>query len=91
VLYRLHFRCTVSSVPVRILDRARARFREISHTLAAVSSSSSFWSSLTENPLYVDVAGWRFKYTIDRERKEFDVLEIIRVSDVLPAASRAIG
>jgi hypothetical protein len=69
----------------------RARFREISHTLAAVSSSSSFWSSLTENPLYVDVAGWRFKYTIDRERKEFDVLEIIRVSGVVLAASRTIG
>jgi hypothetical protein len=79
---RVDFRCSVRHVPTAVLDRVRSRLREISHTLGAVSSSDSFWSSIAESPLYVDIQQWRFKYSIERDRKQFTVLEAIRVSDV---------
>jgi hypothetical protein len=85
VPYRVQFRCPTRRVPIRVLDQLRERLREISHTLGAVSSSSSFWSSLTENPLFVEVAGWRFNYAIHRESKQFEVLEARRASDRTPA------
>ena len=82
--YRVHFRSPIGPVATAVLDRVRARLREISHTLGAVSSSDSFWTSIAENPLYVDVDGWRFKYSIDRTRKEFVVFEVVRVSSLPP-------
>jgi hypothetical protein len=83
VLYRLHFRGAIPSVPTRVIDRLRARLREISETLSTISSISSFWTSLAENPLTIDVAGWRFTYTIVREPNYFQVLEAVRVSHVV--------
>ena len=87
--YRVQFRCPTRRVPIRVLDQLRERLREISHTLGAVSSSSSFWSSLTENPLLLDVGEWRFEYAIHRESKQFEVLEARRASDRTPADQRA--
>ena len=80
--YRVDFRCSIGKVPTAVLDQVRSRLREISHTLGAVSSSDSFWSSIAESPLYVDIQQWRFKYSIERHRKQFIVLEAMRVSDV---------
>lgn len=80
----MSFRCPVGEVPIAVLDRVRSRLRDISDTLAAVSSSDSFWSSVAESPLYVDIEGWRFRYSIDRLTRQFIVLEAVRVSDVLP-------
>jgi len=63
--------------------------REIGHTLSAVSSSSAFWTSMTESPLFVDVEGWRFKYAIDGQSEVLTVLEVSRVSDAPAAYERA--
>ena len=82
--YRVDFRCSIRKVPTAVLDQVRSRLREISHTLGAVSSSDSFWSSIAESPLYVDIQQWRFKYSIDRTRKEFVVFEVVRVSSLPP-------
>jgi hypothetical protein len=80
VPYRVVFRCPVGRVPAAVLDRVRSRLREISHTLAAFSSSDSFWSSIAESPLYVDLDAWRFTYSIDRSGQQFVVLEAVPVS-----------
>lgn len=79
--YRIQLRCAVGSVQAATLGRLRTRLREIGQTLSAVSSSSAFWSSLSESPLFVDVEGWRFKYSIDRESQVLSVVEVSRVSD----------
>ena len=71
-----------------VLDRVRSRLRDVSGTLVAVSSSDSFWSSIAESPLYVDVEGWRFRYSIDRSTEQFIVVEAVRLSDV-PLAGAA--
>jgi len=76
-------------VPAATLGRLRVRLREIGHTLSAVSSSSAFWTSTTESPLFVDVEGWRFKYAIDRKSQVLSVLEVSRVSDAPAAYERA--
>ena len=81
--------CSVGSVQAATLARLRARLREIGQTLSAVSSSSAFWTSLTESPLYVDVEGWRFKYAIDRGSQTLSVLEVSRVSEAPAAYERA--
>jgi hypothetical protein len=83
------FHCRVGRVPTAVLDRVRSRLREISHTLAAVSSSDSFWNSIAENPLYVDLDGWRFTYSIDRSGKQFVILEAGRVSEATGAVARS--
>ncbi|HWE23652.1 MAG TPA: hypothetical protein VG496_06895 [Myxococcales bacterium] len=82
--YRVRVRCVLQDVPAVVVGRMRARLRDISHTLEAVSRSDSFWSSMAENPLYVDLHGWRFRYSIDRARKEFVVLDVSRTSETLP-------
>ena len=87
--YRVRLRCSVGSVPSATLGRLRARLREIGHTLSTVSSSSAFWSSMAESPLFVDVEGWRFKYTIERESQALIVLEVSRVSEAPAAYERA--
>jgi len=79
----------VGSVPSATLGRLRARLRDIGHTLSTVSSSSAFWSSMSDSPLYVDVEGWRFKYTIDRQLQVLAVIDVSRVSDVPAAYERA--
>jgi len=89
VPYRVHLRCAVGSVPSATLGRLRARLREIGHTLSTVSSSSAFWSSMSDSPLYVDVEGWRFKYAVDREQQVLAVIEVSRVSDGPAAYERA--
>jgi hypothetical protein len=89
VPYRVQLLCSVGSVQAATLGRLRARLREIGQTLSAVSSSSAFWSSLTESPLFVDVEGWRFKYGIDRKSEMLSVLEVSRVSDAPAAYERA--
>ncbi|HEX9572856.1 MAG TPA: hypothetical protein VF994_02100 [Myxococcales bacterium] len=76
-------------MPAATLGRLRVRLREIGHTLSAVSSSSAFWTSMTESPLFVDVEGWRFKYAIDRKSQVLSVLEVSRVSDAPAAYERA--
>ena len=76
-------------MPPATLGRLRARLREIGHTLSTVSSSSAFWSSLAESPLFVDVDGWRFKYTVERESQALVVLEVSRVSAGPAAYERA--
>ena len=76
-------------MPATTLGRLRARLREIGHTLSAVSSSSAFWTSMTESPLFVDVEGWRFKYMIDRRSQVLSVVEVSRVSDAPAAYERA--
>ena len=75
----------VGSVPSATLGRLRARLRDIGHTLSTVSSSSAFWSSMSDSPLYVDVEGWRFKYTIDRQ------LQVLAVIDVSRQAAEDLG
>jgi hypothetical protein len=90
VRHGLRFGCTVASVPIRVLDRLRARLRAVSETLWAASPGSSFWTSLMDNPLTLDVAGWRFQYTISREPRQIDVLDAMRISDVLPALDDAV-
>jgi len=89
VPYRVQLRCAVGSVPAATLGRLRSRLREIGHSLSAVSSSSAFWTSMTESPLFVDVEGWRFKYGIDRQWQVLTVLEVTRVSEALAAYERA--
>jgi hypothetical protein len=79
----------VGSVTSATLGRLRARLREIGHTLSAVSSSSAFWTSMMESPLFVDVEGWRFKYAIDQRSQVLTVLEVSRVSDAPAAYERA--
>ena len=69
---------------MRVLGQLRARLRELSETLAAVSPASSFWASLTENPLTIDMAGWRFTYTIRRDPGHLEVLAAVRICDVVP-------
>ena len=76
-------------MPSPTLGRLRARLREIGHTLSTVSSSSAFWSSMADSPLYVDVEGWRFKYAVERESQVLTVLEVSRVSDAPAAYERA--
>jgi hypothetical protein len=85
VHYGLRIRCSVDTVSMRVLDRLHVRLREVSQILWEASPGSSFWRSLTENPLTIDVAGWRFQYTISREANRIDVIEAARISDVLPA------
>jgi hypothetical protein len=87
VPYRVSFSCPVGRVPTAVLDRVRSRLREISHTLAAVFSSDSFWSSIAENPLYVDLDGWRFTYSIDRSGPQFVVLQAVPISEMPGAAA----
>jgi hypothetical protein len=89
VPYRVQLRCVVGSVSADTLGRLRARLREIGHSLLAVSSSSAFWSSMTESPLFVDVEGWRFKYAINRQSQVLTVVEVSRVSDAPAAYERA--
>jgi hypothetical protein len=76
-------------VPPGVLAHLRARLREIGHTLSAVSSSSAFWTSLAESPLFVDVEGWRFKYSVEPQTQVMTVLEVSRVSDAPAAFERA--
>jgi hypothetical protein len=78
-------------VPPAVISRLRARLREIGHTLSAVSSSSAFWTSLRESPLFVDVEGWRFKYAVERKSQLLTVIEVSRVSDAPAAFERAKG
>jgi hypothetical protein len=89
VPYRIQVLCAPGSVPPATLRRLRARLREIAQTLAAVSDSSAFWTSLTEAPLYVDVDGWRFRYVVDNRAQVLAVIDVARVSDAPAAYERA--
>jgi len=89
VPYRIQVRCALGSVPAATVARLRARLREIGHTLGAVSESSAFWTSMTEAPLYVDVDGWRFTYSVERRARLLVVRNVTRVSNGPAAYERA--
>ena len=63
--------------------------QEVAASLAEVPMSSAVWLSLEAAPTQLDLEGWRFLYTISRDRSRLVVIEHRELKDgVDPIARR---
>jgi hypothetical protein len=76
VAYTTTLRCAVDRVPSSILTRLQATLRELAFTLEATPAQSSFWSTLRDNPLSVEVEGWQFTVDVDRAKSNLAVVRV---------------
>lgn len=74
--YATSIACEVGNLPRTVLTRLQATLRELALSLEAVPAQSSFWRTLEEDPLVLDVEGWHFTVEVGRERGSVAVIRI---------------
>ena len=57
-----------ASVPPEILQTVQQHIEEMARALAQVDPQSSFWASLRESGLSVEVLGWKFRFSVEPDR-----------------------
>jgi hypothetical protein len=60
-------------VPADTIHELRLSLREIAEACEVVPGASPFWTSVAGSDLVLDVAAWRFVYSIDRAEKKVTV------------------
>jgi len=71
------FECDTGRVPESVLDTVKAQLEDMGRAIAAIEPSSTFWNSLRESGMRIDVGDWRFKF-----RADFGEVALVEVQPV---------
>ncbi|HYR19342.1 MAG TPA: hypothetical protein VEQ15_07600 [Myxococcales bacterium] len=63
----------MAEIPADTIHQLRLSLQEIGEACEVVPPSSPFWFSVAGSDLVLDVAAWRFVYSIDRAAKKITV------------------
>jgi hypothetical protein len=63
----------MAEIPAETIHQLRLSLREIGEACEVVAPTSPFWMSVAGSDLILDVAVWRFVYSIDRAAKKITV------------------
>jgi hypothetical protein len=82
------FSDAMTDVPAHTRVRLLKMLEEVAASLAEIPVSSVVWDSLEAAPLQLDLAGWRFIYSVSRESSRIVVLEHKGLTDGEGPATR---
>ena len=69
-------------------ERLLKALQEVAASLTEAPNFSVVWDSIEAAPLQLDLDGWRFLYTVSRERARLTVIEHKHLKDIDPIAAR---